>query len=137
MSKTSAVAILRRRYASTPVRRSEIARERLNAEVASLVFRMRESADVTQKELAGKVGTTQSAISRLEDADYTGHSLSMLSRIAEVLGYRVKIDVAPRNEPSQEAVWPMWTEEDARIYQGLDVMPAGAMRDAAEEALVS
>ena len=36
---------------------------------------------MTQAELARKVGTTQSVIARLEDAEYTGHSLTMLERI--------------------------------------------------------
>ena len=35
-----------------------------------------------QKKLAKLVGTTQSVIARLEDADYQGHSLNMLGRIA-------------------------------------------------------
>jgi predicted transcriptional regulator len=46
---------------------------------------------VTQKELAKLVGTTQSVIARLEDADYEGHALSMLSRIAAALNKRVDI----------------------------------------------
>ena len=34
-------------------------------------------------------------ICRLEDADYEGHSLSMLKRIAEVLDKRVEIRFLP------------------------------------------
>jgi hypothetical protein len=34
-------------------------------------------------------------ISRLEEADYEGHSLSMLRRVAEALGARVEVDLAP------------------------------------------
>lgn len=37
---------------------------------------------LSQRELAKLVGTTASVICRLEDADYDGHSLSMLIRIA-------------------------------------------------------
>jgi elongation factor G len=37
-------------------------------------------------ELAKKVATTQSVIARLEDAEYTGHSLTMLERIATACG---------------------------------------------------
>jgi hypothetical protein len=44
------------------------------------------------------IGTTESVISRLEDADYTGHSLSMLRRIADALGKRVEIRFVPRKE---------------------------------------
>jgi hypothetical protein len=37
------------------------------------------------------IGTTASVISRLEDADYEGHSLAMLRRIAAALNKRVEI----------------------------------------------
>jgi predicted transcriptional regulator len=46
---------------------------------------------LTQKELADRIGTKQSAIARLEDADYDGHSLSMLQKIAGALNQRVEI----------------------------------------------
>lgn len=41
------------------------------------------------------IDTTQSVISRLEDANYEGHSLSMLGRIANALNRKVKIDLVP------------------------------------------
>ena len=37
------------------------------------------------------IDTSESVISRLEDADYEGHSLSMLKKIADVLGKRLEI----------------------------------------------
>ena len=52
---------------------------------------MRTEAGLTQSQLAGLVGTTQSVISRLEDSDYDGHSLSMLTRIAEALHKKVSV----------------------------------------------
>ena len=95
--KTSdAVSILRRRYVKgDPTREAAIQGERLNAQVAAMIYNLRTEADLTQKELADLVGTKQSAISRLEDADYDGHSLSMLSRIAEVLKHRVVVEMTP------------------------------------------
>ena len=51
---------------------------------------MREDAGLTQAELAKKVGTTQSVIARLEDAEYAGHSLRMLKRVATVCGVALK-----------------------------------------------
>jgi transcriptional regulator with XRE-family HTH domain len=47
---------------------------------------MREDAGLTQAELARKVGTTQSVLARLEDAEYTGYSLTMLERFATACG---------------------------------------------------
>ena len=93
---TDAVDILRRRYVGDDVQRAtEIERERTNAEVAQLIYDRRMAAGLTQKDLAKLVGTTQSVISRLEDADYEGHSLTMLQRIAAALGQRITIGMAP------------------------------------------
>jgi predicted transcriptional regulator len=52
---------------------------------------------LSQKELADLVETTQSAISRLEDADYDGHSLTMLRRIAAGLNQRVQVRFVPND----------------------------------------
>jgi ribosome-binding protein aMBF1 (putative translation factor) len=60
-------------------------------DLALLVREMREDADLTQAELAKKVGTTQSVIARLEDAEYTGQSLAMLERIAAVCGVALRL----------------------------------------------
>ena len=42
------------------------------------------------------IGTTQSVISRLEDADNDGHSLTMLSRIASALDQKLTIVMTAR-----------------------------------------
>lgn len=60
-------------------------------DLALLVREMREDAGLTQAELAKKVGTTQSVIARLEDAEYTGHSLSMLERVATACGVALRL----------------------------------------------
>jgi predicted transcriptional regulator len=63
--------------------------------IAGQIYDMRTAAGLSQSELARLVGTSQSAISRLEDADYEGHSLQMLRRIAGALGRRVEIRFVP------------------------------------------
>ena len=60
-------------------------------DLALLVREMREDTGLTQAELAKRVGTTQSVIARLEDAEYTGHSLTMLGRIAMACGVALKL----------------------------------------------
>ena len=40
---------------------------------------------------------TQSVISRLEDADYEGHSLTMLSRIASALNQKLTVAMTPQS----------------------------------------
>lgn len=69
--------------------------ELANAEVARKLYDLRTEAGLTQAELAKLVGTTTSVISRLEDADYDGHSLAMLRRIAAALNKRVEIRFMP------------------------------------------
>jgi len=60
-------------------------------DLALLVREMREEAGLTQTEVARKVGTTQSVIARLEDAEYTGRSLAMLERIAAACDIALKL----------------------------------------------
>jgi predicted transcriptional regulator len=67
----------------------------LNSEVAQLIYKARMRAGLTQHELANLVGTKQPVIARLEDADYEGHSLAMLNRIALALRQRVRVRFEP------------------------------------------
>ena len=46
----------------------------------------------------GKLKTSQQNISRLESPSYEGHSLSMLRRVADVLGATVRVTLAPKGE---------------------------------------
>jgi transcriptional regulator with XRE-family HTH domain len=99
----NAVDILHRRYIGDDAeRRQSLEAERLHVQVARTIYDLRKQAGLTQKELARLIGTTQSVISRLEDADYEGHSLSMLSRIAAALGQRLVFSVAPANQTGKE-----------------------------------
>jgi transcriptional regulator with XRE-family HTH domain len=87
-----AVEILRRRYVDgNPEAEAVLDEVRADADVARAIYRLRTEAGLTQQALAKRIGTTASVISRLEDADYTGHSLAMLRRIAATLGRRVEI----------------------------------------------
>ena len=77
--------------------------ERANAAVARQIHDLREKAGFTQRELAKIVGTTASVICRLENADYEGHSLAMLRRIAKALDRQVEISFVPRRHDLQPA----------------------------------
>lgn len=80
-----------------------IAEETVNAEVARLIYEARKTAGLTQAELAKLIGSKQPVIARLEDADYEGHSLTMLQRIAIALNQRIEINFVPA-EGQQEIV---------------------------------
>ena len=95
-STTDAVDILHRRYfQGKPERLAELQEARENHTVALEIYHLREKAGLTQAALAKLVGTTASVICRLEDADYEGHSLTMLRRIAAALHRRVEIRFLP------------------------------------------
>jgi DNA-binding XRE family transcriptional regulator len=88
----NAVAILHQRYVKDdPARKAALEAARVQAGVARAICRLRTEAGMTQQQLAELVGTTQSVISRLEDEEYEGHSLTMLSRIAGALNRRVHV----------------------------------------------
>lgn len=74
-----------------PDKAQQFEEELANADVAKKIYGLRTKAGLTQKQLALHVGTTPSVISRLEDADYKGHSLAMLRRIARALDKRLEI----------------------------------------------
>ena len=94
---SDAVEILHRRYIEgRPERLAQLERVRADMEIGRLIYDLRTGAGLSQRALAKKLGTTASVICRLEDADYEGHSLSMLNRIAAALGKRVQIRFVPQ-----------------------------------------
>ena len=83
--------IVERRARKSATYHKTLARTLHQVDLALLVREMREDAGMTQAELARKARTTQSAIARLEDAEYTGHSLTMLERTAAICGVALKL----------------------------------------------
>jgi DNA-binding XRE family transcriptional regulator len=93
---SDAVEILHRRfYESKPARLKNLEEARANEEIARKICELRAAAGITQTQLAKLIGTTASVICRLEDADYEGHSLALLRRIASALNQRVEIRFVP------------------------------------------
>jgi transcriptional regulator with XRE-family HTH domain len=74
----------------------------VNAHIAQLIYDARTAAGLTQSALAKLIGTQQPVIARLEDADYQGHSLTMLQRIAEALNQRLELRFIPSANPPQQ-----------------------------------
>ncbi len=91
-----AIEILHRRYyQGKPKRLAALEEARANDAVARKIYELRIKAGLTQRELAKRVGTTASVICLLEDADYQGHSMAMLTRIAAALNRKVEIRFIP------------------------------------------
>jgi len=98
---TDAVKILHNRYIKDdPKRLASLEKEREKLKIAGQIYNLRTQAGLSQTQLAKLVGTTQSVISRLEDADYNGHSLNMLRRIARVLHCKVEVRLVPEEAVS-------------------------------------
>ncbi len=101
---TDAVEILHRRYyEGKPERLANLEKARVNDQVSRKIVALRTQAGLSQRDLARLVGTTASVICRLEDADYDGHSLAMLIRIAAALNRRVEIRFVPVERRLQSA----------------------------------
>ncbi len=98
MAKTrDALKILERVTGKRSGIRQDIANARINLEVAQMIYDARTKAGLSQRELAERIGSRQSVIARLEDADYTGHSLSMLQRIGNALGQHLELRFVAAN----------------------------------------
>jgi transcriptional regulator with XRE-family HTH domain len=104
---TDAVEILHRRFVDgDPEMESLLESAYGNAKVGEQIYKLREEVGLTQRELAERVQTTASVISRLEDADYDKPSLTMLRRIAAALNHRVEVVFVPLDEATPMADAP-------------------------------
>ena len=81
-------------------------------DVALQIAALRKESGLSQKELAERVGTSQQQISRLESPGYEGHSLSMLRRVAEVLGGSVRVQIKRGKQARSSGV-----AEDMETYK--------------------
>lgn len=91
-STSDAIEIIDRMFIGDDAARREAADKAVeDALIGQMIYDIRAEAGLTQKQLAELVGTDQAVISRLEDADYEGHTMSMLRRIAKALGKRVEV----------------------------------------------
>lgn len=74
--------------------RSEYERLRPRYEIISQIIEARKEKNMTQAELARKVGTQKSNISRLESGNYNP-SLDLLIKVAHCLGKELRIQMLP------------------------------------------
>jgi transcriptional regulator with XRE-family HTH domain len=107
MKRDKQVEIVEHRARKSATYRRTFARTLHQIDLALLVREMREGAGLTQTELARKADTTQSVIARLEDAEYTGHSLAMLERVAAACGVALKLHAEKKPDFEREValVW--------------------------------
>ena len=73
-------------------KRTEYEKLRPRYDVISQIIEVRKQQNITQEELARRVGTQKSNISRLESGKYNP-SLDFLIKVADSLGKKVKISI--------------------------------------------
>lgn len=96
MAKTkNAVAIIDRMIGDDDELRYLIRQAKTNADIAQMIYDARIKAELSQQALAELIGSNQQTISQLEDADYEGHSLAMLRRIADALEQELVVQFVP------------------------------------------
>ena len=102
---SSAADARRRRARTSAAYRAEQARLAPYEEIARLVIKHRMALGLTQQQLAERMGTSHSAISRIESGQHKT-SVDTLQRLAEALGVRfvVGFESGPAERPVRELI---------------------------------
>lgn len=88
------IADLKKRLMENPEFREEYEKSDAEFQLIEALVRARVNANLSQTELARRIGTTQSAIARLEGGGVSP-SISTLRRYAEATGTRLEINLVP------------------------------------------
>jgi DNA-binding XRE family transcriptional regulator len=91
---------IEKKVMSDPESRDIYQRKHREIEIALLMRKTREKANLSQEDVAERMHTTRSAVSRLESSGTGRHSPSLetLLKYAQALGYSVKINLVPAKE---------------------------------------
>ena len=92
---TNAVEILKHRLSNDPDLAVLVEEERKRLRLADKIRRARLKVGLSQKEVAKRIGTTQSAVARLESGTYERLSLGTLIKVSLALNCRVNFEIEP------------------------------------------
>lgn len=107
--------------------RDEFVSEEVNEILPAQIRALRENTPLTQKELAKKLGTTQTVVSQLENPNYGRYSLSTLKRLASVFDVGLIVRFVPFSElidravnlDSADLIVPRFSDDKRLHSQGL------------------
>jgi ribosome-binding protein aMBF1 (putative translation factor) len=103
---SSSVVSSRRRSQRSGEYQAEVARLQPFEDIARAVIRLRMDAGLSQEALAKRMGTTKSAISRLESGHHAP-SMNTLNNVAQALGRTLRISFSsPGDNESEETSLP-------------------------------
>ena len=71
-------------------------RELTRLQLADQILKLREKGELSQAQLARKIGTHQSAVARMEQSTYRGYTVATLAKIAAAAGARLEVRFVPR-----------------------------------------
>lgn len=95
---TDAVKILHGRYVIKDAGRlASIEAEKNKLNIAAQIHSLRQRSGLTQKQLAAMMGTTQSVISRIENANYASERIDTLQKLAAALNCHLELRFVPAN----------------------------------------
>ncbi len=97
MAKLKDFKKLKDQWLKDPEVRKEYDDLKAEFQLAAEIIKARTKAKITQAELAKKIGTKSTAISRLESPNYGKASISMLKRVAQALGCDLQIRLVPKH----------------------------------------
>lgn len=70
----------------------------VSAQIAAQIIALRKRRGLSQSQVAEKIQTGQSAISRVERADYRNWSFNTLRKIADALDARIRMTIEPSED---------------------------------------
>ena len=88
---------------ANPRFRERFEREHHRLSIAEQIVRLRLQAGLTQAEVAKRVGTTASAISRYENAEYDRYELQTLRKIADACGGQLHVVLRAKGDTDKAA----------------------------------
>lgn len=87
-------------------------------DIAFQIKDLRKARGLTQKRLAHLAKTSQAAIARLEDAQYSGYTLSTLEKIAKALNAKVDLFIIPKEKEKKFNTLFKLRENHGLLVQG-------------------
>lgn len=88
----TSISVLKKRLSESPEFREEYTKADAEFAIIEALVQARTKAKLSQAELAKRIGTTQSAIARLEGGGVSP-SLSTLRRYAEATGSQLRVEL--------------------------------------------
>lgn len=68
-----------------------------SAKLAHQLYMLRKRSKLVQAQVAELADTSTSVISRLENPEYDGHSLTTLKKVAAIYGHEVRLQFVPKS----------------------------------------